>query len=1282
MSVGNLLDTARPPFQKVYAYDPNISTVAQDFPDHQETWFNRGNKLQEMISAGLRQGQYRLIFQPTPLIWGSKGDAAWNGGFSPNYGWCFQQGALTFASAPVIRIISKDTITLPAILKQGFSAFGSIRPDTAITSPLNPYIEVFIKEVGNKYLRVSEGFSIGQTTTGSTIKFEIPGLWEGQQYYIRINAMNFPSQFWSPVGNTCGPDQPYVFSTSTFKPLNILLKKNIPNCGGTDPGPGPDPGGPGMPVWLNVYHPDTGTGLIIKYSVDSRVNPSPTVMKLYRKYQSENPVLLATTSFVAGIYEYTFQDSMPARWMQYVLTAQAGDTLFRSSTIDFEGRWPNQVVPDSIGFVVAGERYGINMIWATDTAYHYQAGDSVTIWRQAPGESWAMLRSDPAQYNYTDDHWWSRTADSGKTFSYKAALYVRAQNKTRYSPIRTFTIDKTFLSRQARSLRVGAYETYQTIQAAINAAVNYDMVRVTSGTYRENLNISNKLISIEGEWGGASKPPVIDGNRGTAITIGLTSNSNNSDKTRIYGLKISNATIGIKAQCNAYVGGCLFVNVDSAIVSLPDSAGTAMAMKLNPFFPNVVSVDVYKCTFIARKITDVVFSGRSQGLMENPAFNTVAYSGRENNYMVPLLSVKPYCSIGNSVIYNTVPFKAFNLFGKYASANLNNSSFWRASFGSTFSQESNVFAYSPEFQDTVFYFQRQGTGLQLKTNNGDYIGYDGNQFNSGGGNGGGGGSITDPEPAPITGLVIRTLGFNKIGLKWNRSTDSLTVSYRVSRIAGKDSSNFYVKDGYWQPKIAMDQTFTIVDTFSTINTYYVDSTITKGMPYLYAVSGITAKGRESSPKLPGTSSFSSFLVNKYAYSANFKANSWTMAGIMGPASISAGASPYFKVFRWDPLAQVDKLYNRYVAPITIDPEKGYWFYSAKDTAISILSTLALLSTDTMKVHLDSGWNQVSSPYPYPVRPAWLASYDLWEWDAATNAYREAREFAPWKGYWMYSTTALSLDVRETVSDFLATNYLAKSAQVDGWQVQVSLMGDKDADPDNFIGVTSGLAKAARTQGLEPPPAFDHAQLYFVEGGAVAAQARKLAKEIRESPAMPKSKIEWLVGISPLAGNAQVQFGGLSNIPKDLYVFWVGNKQAVDLRKQNSISLTASSQTQYGYIIVTPNPYDIALYTGTLALKNSYPNPFSRQTSIEFVVPYSWNADGTRMPGEARELSLKIYNTAGQMIRTLTWGKIEVGYHRMVWDGAGTSGRDLPSGFYAAQLRCGDQQKAIRLLKIR
>jgi hypothetical protein len=79
---------------------------------------------------------------------------------------------------------------------------------------------------------------------------------------------------------------------------------------------------------------------------------------------------------------------------------------------------------------------------------------------------------------------------------------------------------------------------------------------------------------------------------------------------------------------------------------------------------------------------------------------------------------------------------------------------------------------------------------------------------------------------------------------------------------------------------------------------------------------------------------------------------------------------------------------------------------------------------------------------------------------------------------------------------------------------------------------------------------------------------------------------------------------------------------------------------------------------TYWLSQNYPNPFNADTHIEFTLAKAGNT------------TLKIYNTTGQLVRTLVDEHMAASHHKVRWDGRSENGELTASGVYFYRLASG------------
>ncbi len=89
----------------------------------------------------------------------------------------------------------------------------------------------------------------------------------------------------------------------------------------------------------------------------------------------------------------------------------------------------------------------------------------------------------------------------------------------------------------------------------------------------------------------------------------------------------------------------------------------------------------------------------------------------------------------------------------------------------------------------------------------------------------------------------------------------------------------------------------------------------------------------------------------------------------------------------------------------------------------------------------------------------------------------------------------------------------------------------------------------------------------------------------------------------------------------------------------------------------------------LQLYPNYPNPFNPSTTIEYRLPSSG------------QVSLKIYDLTGRLIRILVHQYQQTGVHQVAWDGRNVRGEQVGSGIYFYQLKMGAEIRTRKMILI-
>jgi len=99
----------------------------------------------------------------------------------------------------------------------------------------------------------------------------------------------------------------------------------------------------------------------------------------------------------------------------------------------------------------------------------------------------------------------------------------------------------------------------------------------------------------------------------------------------------------------------------------------------------------------------------------------------------------------------------------------------------------------------------------------------------------------------------------------------------------------------------------------------------------------------------------------------------------------------------------------------------------------------------------------------------------------------------------------------------------------------------------------------------------------------------------------------------------------------------------------------TGRTSNAMVLNTANE-DVEAPMLVTSLKGNYPNPFNPNTTIQFSLDKASNA------------TVQIFNTKGQLVKTLVSGNKAAGTYNVAWDGTDNNGRKVSSGVYLYRLQ--------------
>ena len=121
---------------------------------------------------------------------------------------------------------------------------------------------------------------------------------------------------------------------------------------------------------------------------------------------------------------------------------------------------------------------------------------------------------------------------------------------------------------------------------------------------------------------------------------------------------------------------------------------------------------------------------------------------------------------------------------------------------------------------------------------------------------------------------------------------------------------------------------------------------------------------------------------------------------------------------------------------------------------------------------------------------------------------------------------------------------------------------------------------------------------------------------------------------------------------------------------NGTNLVNNTRTFYSYEGLQLSTKEKTGVPSNFSLKQNYPNPFNPNTVISFDLV------------EDTDVSIKIYDMTGKLVRNLINTSMTIGANTVTWDGKDDLGVSVSGGVYLYNLQTGDynQTKKMVLMK--
>lgn len=229
--------------------------------------------------------------------------------------------------------------------------------------------------------------------------------------------------------------------------------------------------------------------------------------------------------------------------------------------------------------------------------------------------------------------------------------------------------------------------------------------------------------------------------------------------------------------------------------------------------------------------------------------------------------------------------------------------------------------------------------------------------------------------------------------------------------------------------------------------------------------------------------------------------------------------------------------------------------------------------------------------------------------------------------------------------FLGLNAETYPAEFTGGDIAYNLMGINEVDNNSTARFARGQSMTWDISDLEVEPekiypAFNN-RIFNLEAFSTIndASVQNILSYQSDLETSPQNSFDdYIVAVSKTHDTSKVI---VTSLP--LYFIKTHQAQAFIEAAMGSFAETVDNEDNEAHVL-----------TSSLNLSN-YPNPFNPTTTIKFTLPTKG------------DISLKIYNVKGQLVKSFYKNNLNPGLHDLTWHGDDNQGNTLSSGLYLYRL---------------
>ncbi len=354
---------------------------------------------------------------------------------------------------------------------------------------------------------------------------------------------------------------------------------------------------------------------------------------------------------------------------------------------------------------------------------------------------------------------------------------------------------------------------------------------------------------------------------------------------------------------------------------------------------------------------------------------------------------------------------------------------------------------------------------------------------------------------------------------------------------------------------------------------------------------------------------------------------------------------------------------------TIEEGKGYWFLSVDPTTINVSgSAIDANLSSPFVMNLDKGWNQIGNPFGFDI--SWsdvLANNSsttsvgkLFVYDPGSVSFIESDNLKAWGGGFVNTTAATNLNVPVTVKKATggrnsSSNHIDMNIDEPSWFVPLKLEHSQGINDLAGIGMHVEASVSRDIYDENSLPRF----VKYLEFNSYHDDYFQ-PRFMRDVAPTANNHI-WNVAVETNLGEGDITLSWdnetLAQSKALLFLYDKDANLILDMKKMGSYVFEAKDKKE---LMIMYSIDDKHLSLEGILIGAPYPNPFSQQTIIPFVVG-----------NHESDVFIRVYDILGRRVREIIRTKVGPGYYEEIWDGMDDHDEHVKPGMYIIRVSNGN-----------